>query len=663
MPPTALRSKSLKIASMEDIQSPRWSFGLDSDVLTLSQDMGIGTNCVRLSASQAKSIRAWGAATEYVRIKGRGKSAVDLVLVGKKTGAGLWSGLASRADDVDAVSAALQKALGYAEQIVSEVNSLVVVIDRNFKIRRFNRLCEERSGMREVDLIGVDAHKLFLPVSHQAEARADIADFFEKGESYETVRPIHTLQGLRQIHWRNKLIRGGSEEDNYLVCSGVDITDDLANRQRLYTQATHDAMTGLPNGRASRERLEAAIAGGRPVLFMALVLMNYRPLRGLLGLTRSEKLMKQVADAVVKVVPPDWIVSRPGGPEFRLQAEGARVHGELEAVSAAILRALSQTFAVAGLQVRLHSAIGAARFPEHGATADELEIAADAAMHTAFTRAGSSFELYASRMRDELAEGLWLDSRLHQALEQGELALWYQPKVNLIDGSVRSVEALVRWKHPEIGFIGPDRFIPRAEASGLIVPIGRWVVKTAARQAKAWAAEGRSMRVSVNVSAVQVTYDPTLIDALKAAQKLCGGLLDVELTESSFLDDAQAAQVFIMRCRTLGCGVHLDDFGTGYSSLGQLAGLELTAVKLDRAFIADRGNLPKQHALLEAISRLAQALGLDVIAEGVETEEMALLLKRIGVQYAQGWHYSKALPADELMARLAAPPDMQARSD
>lgn len=659
-----LSSRAAVPAAAEDLQSDRWSFGQDSDDLMLSHDMGIGTTCLRLTSTQAATIRALGAATECVRITARATRRVELVLVGKKTGIGLWGGLASRSDDAEGVMAALQKALGFAEQIVSEVNSLVVIIDRNHKVRRFNRLCEEGSGMKEADLIGIDAHKLFLPASHQAEARAHIASFFEKGESYETSTPVDSLLGQRQIQWRNKLIRGSADEDTYVVCSGIDITEELAGKRRLYEQATKDRVTRLPNGLASRQRLEELVDLGLPVAFMTLVVLNYRQLRGMLGLTQSERLMKQVADALVQAVPADWMVSRAGGPEFQLQADGTRSDAELVAVGDEILSALAKTFMVAGVQVHLQAAVGVARFPDHAVTADDLEMAADAAMHAAMTRSRSGLQLYESRMREELAEGLWLDSQLREALAREQLELWYQPKVSLVDGTVETVEALIRWNHPEIGYIAPDRFIPRAEATGIIVEIGRWVMQAAARQAKSWAGMGLSLRVSVNVSAKQVAHDPFLIDALKAAHDHCDGFIDVELTESSFLEDGLAARAFIESSRALGCGVHLDDFGAGYSSLGQLAGLDLTAVKLDRSFIAGGGDSPKRHALLTAISSLAKGLGLEVIAEGVETEEMADVLRRLGVQYAQGWLYSKALPAEVLASWLSQQrPSTAAMSD
>jgi len=638
--------------SDEGAQSARWSYVRDADVLMLNQDMGAGSLCLPLSHAQTQRLQALGATTECLKFTICSPSLIELVLVGKKTSVGLWGGLVNRADDVDGIINSLQKALSFSEQIVSEVNSLVVVIDRNYKVRRFNRVCEEGSGMKEADMIGIDAHSLFLPASHQLAAKANIADFFREGESFETVRPVNSPLGQRMVHWRNKLVRGGSDEDTYLVCSGIDITEDLANRQRLHEQATQDHETGLPNGLASHQLLEAAIQLDRPITLISLVVLNYRSLRGMLGMSNCENLMKQVVSAIVRATPPEWVVSRPGLPELRLHIEAARTDEEMLAISDELNRAFSQTFLVAGAQVRLHVAIGGARFPEHAASVDELEMAADAAMHAAMTRAGNRFELYASSMRDELAESLWLDAQLHEALEKDQLELWYQPKVNLADGTTNSVEALIRWKHPEIGYVMPDRFIPRAEATGMIVQIGRWVTRAAALQAKAWADDGRPLRISVNVSAKQITHDPSMSHVLKSAQDYCGGLIDVELTESCLLEDAQAARAFIEHCRSLGCGIHLDDFGSGYSSLGQLAGLDLSAVKLDRTFIADQKDSPKQLALLIAISHLAQALGLDVIAEGVETEEMVLKLGSIGVQYAQGWRYSKAVPSDTLMSWL-----------
>ena len=547
MPTSPSRLMSLRRSESDEDSSTRWSLGQDSDVLTLSQDLGTGTRCVELTPDQCHEVRDLGAAQQCLQITVAGASPVELVLVGKRIGAGLWGGWASRADDAAGVVAAVQRALVFAEQILAE---------------------------------------------------------------------------------------------------------EMASRQRLYERATRDPATGLPNGRASRLCLEEAIADGASVTVMTLGVLNYRSLRGMLGMSQSEELMKQVAMAIGKLVPPDWTLCRLGGPEFRLHADGARSDGELATLGARILRQFAQTFFMGHAEIRLQAAIGAARVPDDASTVDELEVAADAAMHAAMSCTGDKFQVYARRMHEELAEGLWLDAQLHEALDQNELELWYQPKVDLRDGSVGSVEALIRWRHRDGRYIAPDKFIPRAEASGFIVSIGRWVVKTAAQQAAAWSRMGRPLRVSVNVSAKQVTHDPSLVELLQAAQAECGGLMDIELTESSFLEDPRAAQSFIQRCRALGCGVHLDDFGTGYSSLGQLALLELTAVKLDRSFISTGAEESRQRALLAAISGLAQALALDVIAEGVETEEMAVKLRSLGVQCAQGWHYCKAVPAGALMAWL-----------
>lgn len=418
------------------------------------------------------------------------------------------------------------------------------------------------------------------------------------------------------------------------------------------TSKKSDWFQSLPNSCASRRHLEIVVQLGRPVTFMALVVINYRPLRGILGITQSENLMKHVAAVAARTLPKNWKVSRPGGPELWLHVDGAPSDEELIIIGDDVLREMSANISIAGISVLVDVAIGFARFPEHAATADELEVAADAAMYAAITQPGSHVQLYTSSMRDHLAEGLWIDAQLNHALIRNEFELWYQPKVSLVDGTVSSVEALIRWRHPEIGYIAPDKFIPRAETTGAIVQIGRWVIETAAHQAKKWASGGRPLRISVNVSAKQVTHDLALIDNIKAAQNHCDSLIDIELTESIFLGGTPSTMAFIQGCRKLGCGIHLDDFGSGYSSLAQLANLDLTALKLDRAFIADCGNADRQLALLRAVCSLASALGLAVIAEGVETEAMARKLAALGVPYAQGWHYSKALSATALSAWL-----------
>jgi cyclic di-GMP phosphodiesterase Gmr len=243
-------------------------------------------------------------------------------------------------------------------------------------------------------------------------------------------------------------------------------------------------------------------------------------------------------------------------------------------------------------------------------------------------------------------EHVWLDHHLRLALGEQQFSLFYQPKVLLESGRATSVEALLRWTHPERGQILPDQFIPRSEATGLIIPIGRWVIATAAAQARTWLAQDSTVRIAINVSAKQLS-DPELIPRLKAAQAQAQGLLDIELTESCLLDSESLAIAFISQCRDMGYGVHLDDFGTGYSSLARLGNLPLTKIKLDRAFIAPIGQNAKSDALLKAMISIGNELRVPIVAEGVETQEQANYLRSHGVRYAQGWLFARAMNADD----------------
>jgi cyclic di-GMP phosphodiesterase Gmr len=209
------------------------------------------------------------------------------------------------------------------------------------------------------------------------------------------------------------------------------------------------------------------------------------------------------------------------------------------------------------------------------------------------------------------------------------------------------VEALLRWTHPEHGNIAPSEFIERCEANGMIIPLGRWIIDTAARQAAAWAYRGSPVRVAINLSAKQLA-DPELLSCLAEGQKIAQGLLDLELTESSFIENEHQIEAFIHHCRDLGYGVHLDDFGTGYSSLSRLGNLPLTVLKLDRSFVSEIGRSEKGRSLLRSMIGIAHELKLNVVAEGVENEEQAQFLRELGVSQAQGWLYAPAMSVQKL---------------
>ena len=294
-------------------------------------------------------------------------------------------------------------------------------------------------------------------------------------------------------------------------------------------------------------------------------------------------------------------------------------------------------------------------YPEHGADLDSVVRSADIAMYVAKESGRHTYRVFLPEMDRRNADYVWLDTNLRKAMADGHLLLHYQPKLSGRTGELDGVEALLRWKSPERGMVGPGAFIPYAEDSGLIAPLGVWVMREAARQAAAWKREGLNIRVAVNVSARQLE-DKGLVSEFMSALSDAGldpCMLDIELTESCLIEDEHSAIELIKQFRKLGARVHLDDFGTGYSSLSQLARIPLDAIKLDASFVRGVNENPVSQALARAIVAVARTLELKVIAEGVETAEETAFLDTLGVDAKQGYLYAKPMPAAEFTEWLA----------
>ncbi|TAL77841.1 MAG: cyclic di-GMP phosphodiesterase [Burkholderiaceae bacterium] len=630
--------------------SPYWKLSADSNALQLAGVKGIPNLAVALTASQADEIRAFTGVTSHAEI--------DIVLfgepqrlslVGKKDGTHSWSGTASDYMDTRAVAKDLTHGLEFAEQVISEVNSLVVIIDHNFNILRFNRLCEEATGLREEDVIGKSAHA-FMAAGERDASRSNINEFFRSSVSYAVERTINTLKGPRRIQWRNKFVQSGSGPDQrYLVCSGTDVTEERKAQAKLLELATVDTLTGLPNRNAIYEKIEALLAAGRRFGVLFLDLDDFKQVNDHYGHTVGDNLIQAVALNIGTALRDGDIVARMGGASFLVLVQDTSVE-HLENVALRIIDRLKAPISLGLIEVYAGCSIGIALCPEHADTVDQLIRCADTAMYAAKDSGKRTFRVFSREMDDKVAENIWLDVNLRKALEsEHQLKLYYQPKLNVKTGEVRSVEALLRWDSPERGSIAPAAFIPYAEDSGLIVPLGRWVMRNAARQAAAWKAKNLNLRIAVNLSARHLT-SPSLIRDFADSLHQSGGdqcLLDVELTESCLINDAASAHAVISQLRQLGAQVHLDDFGTGYSSLSQLARLPLDAIKLDQSFITAIDSNTTSQALIRSMIAVAQQLKFAVIAEGVETEAEADFLKSEGVDYIQGYLYGRPMPAKE----------------
>lgn len=341
-----------------------------------------------------------------------------------------------------------------------------------------------------------------------------------------------------------------------------------------------------------------------------------------------------------------------GGDEFVLILPDTDADGAAH-VSGKLLEAVSQPYQIESYELTVTLSIGIALYPEDGKNFDTLSKCADAAMYRAKHDGRNTYRFFTAEMQSHSARSLQMENALHRALERKQLLLHYQPQISLRDGGIIGVEALLRWRHPELGMIPPADFIPIAEESGQILPIGEWVLRTAVRQMKTWMDAGIiPMIVAVNLSAVQFRhpYFPELVARILDEESLAPGFLELELTESVAMGDAPAAIEVMDRLHAHGIHMSIDDFGTGYSSLSYLKRFRVYKLKIDQSFVRDIDKDPEDRAIVIAIISLANGLGLQTIAEGVETEEQLTFLREQGCNEVQGYYFSKPLPADEFEA-------------
>jgi diguanylate cyclase (GGDEF)-like protein len=426
---------------------------------------------------------------------------------------------------------------------------------------------------------------------------------------------------------------------------------------RIDRLARHDSVTGLPNRVLARDRFEqnAALAQrtGHRVAVLFLDLDDFKTVNDSQGHASGDALLAQVGARLARVVRASDTVSRQGGDEFLILL-GGLVDGEAASTTAVkIIEALSTPFDVNGLEVSVTCSLGIALYPDHGADFDTLLKNADMAMYRAKSAGRNTFRFYDARMLGEVLDTLHLMAGIRSALAKGEFFLVYQPQVELASGRIVGVEALIRWHHPELGLIAPEKFIPIAERSGLINAVGTWVLKEACRQMKQWQDAGlHGLVVSVNVSPAQFRRDEIereILDALAAAG-LAPQSLELELTESLLIDESGHLGPLLGRLRALGLRFSIDDFGTGYSNLGYLRRFEVERLKIDQSFVRHIKEDAHAEGIVRAIIEMAGILKLELVAEGVEDQATLDRLVEMGCGYGQGNFWSPAVAPEELAA-------------
>jgi diguanylate cyclase (GGDEF)-like protein/PAS domain S-box-containing protein len=422
--------------------------------------------------------------------------------------------------------------------------------------------------------------------------------------------------------------------------------------EKINHMAFHDALTGLANRRLFKHKFEDALIrakdSGEEIGLLFLDLDRFKIINDSLGHSLGDLLLQKVANRLKVTLETQNIICRQGGDEFLILLEGVSLDETLQ-VANRIIQSLAQPFRLLEHEVVITPSIGISRYPEHGDNPDSLIKNADIAMYDAKRQGKNNYQLYQITQEEVTSGQLVLEQNLRKALENNEFVLQYQPQLDLKTGSISGVEALIRWQHPTLGFIPPSRFIPLAEETGLIVPIGEWVLRTACFQNKAWQLAGlSSVVVSVNLS-IRQFFKPDLISVIKKILDETGlepQYLELEITESMTMNIESAIQI-IHELKCLGVKVAIDDFGTGYSSLNYLKNLPIDRLKIDQSFVRDIEKISNDRDIVATIITMGHNLKMRVIAEGVESEEQLQFLKYHGCDEVQGYLISKPMSTEE----------------
>ncbi|MGA9861415.1 MAG: PAS domain S-box protein [Terriglobales bacterium] len=553
-----------------------------------------------------------------------------------------------------------------AEEELQRLASIVefsedAIIGKNIDgvITSWNRGAEKIYGYTRDEVVGRDLSFL-LPPERQAEIQA----IMERVLSGQSIECLET----------QRLTRTGSAIDVSLSVSPIkdasghiagastiarDITQRKVAEKQVQFLAYYDALTGLPNRTLLQDRLAKALASARrqknKVALLFLDLDRFKTINDSLGHSVGDLVLQQVAERLKKWGREQDTVARVGGDEFLIVLTAVKEPADAAVAAERLMDTMTAEFIAQGRSLSISCSIGIGIFPEHGTDGETLIKNADAAMYCAKENGRNNFQFFTKEMNAQAVERLMMESGLRLALAKKELFLMYQPQIEIATGRITGLEALLRWQHPELGLVPPDKFIRIAENSGMIMPIGEWVLRTACSQARKWQDEGfLAVPVAVNVSAVQFRQAGfcELIGRVLYETGLAPQYLELELTESLLLSNADTMFSVLQDLRAMGLKLAIDDFGTGYSSLSYLRQFPVGKLKIDRSFIRDVVVNPDDAAIATAIIGMAKSLNLKVIAEGVEEEAQMSFLRARQCDEIQGYYFSKPLAVDKVAEKL-----------
>lgn len=552
------------------------------------------------------------------------------------------------------------------EKVFVNANEAILIIDANNNIIAVNPAFTTITGYAAAEALGGNLRTLTAGLMDANFYRAMWASLNKTGGWQGEIQG-RQKGGQIYVGWLSlSLMRNDSGELTHYVALVTDISERKAAEQRMIYLAQHDILTSLPNRMLFADRLQQAITYAERqhtnVALLFLDMDHFKNVNDTLGHHIGDSLLQEVAQRIRLCVRNSDTVSRQGGDEFvimlpNLDGPHQDELGDIMLVVNKLIESIAKPFVLEGHTIHLTTSVGVSVYPQDGSDGGTLIKHADTAMYQAKEAGRNGYRFFTQEMNRVIAKRVGLESKLRNALKNNELLLHYQPKVDLRSGEIIAVEALVRWQHPEDGLIAPDEFIPIAENSGLIAPLGRWVLSEACRQNQEWRESGlREIIMAVNLSPVQF-QQRGLLDTVLAALAQSGmpaNALELEITESAMMKNVEQAIITLNKMSELGISISIDDFGTGYSSLSHLKKFPIDELKIDQSFVRDLSVDKDDAAIVSAVISMAKSLGLSVIAEGVETIEQLRFLEKLDCDKMQGYYFSKPLPANEFRDLLAS---------
>ena len=538
----------------------------------------------------------------------------------------------------------------------------VVVTDAHSRILSVNAAFTRLLGYTEEELLG-KTPRVFKSGRHdKAFYEAMWSALTETGYWQGEIWNRRKNGEIFPEHMSLSAVRDPAGEITHYVCMFTDISEEKAQQRQLEYLAHNDPLTGLSNRTWFGHQLELAVqeaqGSGEHIAVLLLNLDRFKDVNDSYGHATGDEVLKHIARQVQSALRPGDVLGRMAGDELAVVARNLRHADGAAAVARHLIRAVAEPWrSPDGLEVVAGVSVGICMFPEHAGTTELLLQGAHAAVYGAKARGRGAWCFFHEAMTQAARERLELESRLRLALAQGHLQMYYQPQIDIATGRIQGAEALVRWNDPQEGLISPARFIPVAETSGVIGPLGEWVVREVCRQGQQWRDAGLPpLTLALNVSPRQF-HLTDLAGCTAAALQASGfpaALLELEITESALAERTEEARQVLVRLRELGVRIAVDDFGTGYSSLAQLKRFPIDVLKIDQGFIRDIPQSEDDMAISAAIIAMGHSMGLSVLAEGVETEGQLAFLRERGCDAYQGYLCSRPVPADDFVALLRA---------